>query len=160
MTAAQTQAATGASGAAHPSKPGREIGRAPNVRDFSAVRAGFRASGGTARADELARLLQQRQRGDFVGLARLIVAGEVLGFEWHGSFWIPLFQFELRDLSMKPGPRQVMAELTPVLDAWTLAVWFVQTNDWLRGSRPVDLLDSHLDAVLEAARADRFIATG
>ncbi len=71
-----------------------------------------------------------------------------------------MFQFELRDLSVKPGPRRVLAELKPVFDDWGLAVWFVQPNSWLQTMRPLDLLDSDLTGVLEAARTDRFIAAG
>ena len=129
-------------------------------RDFVVMREVYRATGGTARKDDLARLLADQRRGDFVSLARLSVTGEVFGFEWQHGFWIPMFQFELRDLSVKPGPRQVVAELARVFDGWTLAVWFAHANSWLQGRRPVDLLDSQLPAVLEAARADRFIAAG
>lgn len=34
------------------------------------------------------------------------------------------------------------------------------TNSYLGGHRPVGLLESNLPAVLDAARADRFIAVG
>jgi hypothetical protein len=132
----------------------------PTDRDFIAMRASYRATGGTARGDDLGRLLEDRRRGDGVSLARLIVSGEVFGFEWQRTFWIPMFQFELRDLSRKPGPRQVLAELASEFDGWTLAQWFAQPNCWLNERRPVDVLDANLPAVLGAARADRFIAAG
>jgi hypothetical protein len=137
-----------------------QIGGLPCDRDFIAMRAAYRATGGTARGDDLARMLEDRQRGDYVSLARLIVSGEIFSFQWHHTYWVPMFQFELRDLSIKPGPRQVHAELASVFDGWTLAVWFAQPNSWLNERKPVDLLDSDLADVLEAARADRFIATG
>lgn len=128
-------------------------------QEFSAMRSAYQASGGTACGDDLAHLLLERQRGDFASLARLIVAGRVFGFEWQHTFWIPMFQFELRDLSVKPGPQQVMAELATEFDGWTLALWFAQPNAGLNGRRSVDLPDSNLKAVIDAARADRFIAT-
>ena len=38
---------------------------------------------------------------------------------------------------------------------WKLALWFTSNNGWLQGSkRPVDLLESNPDAVIEAARRD------
>ncbi len=134
--------------------------RVPSDRDFVAMRAGYRATGGMARGDDLARLLEDMQRGDVSTLARLIASGEVFGFEWHGSFWVPMFQFELRDLSVRPPVRQVQRELAEVFDGWTIAVWFAQRNSWLDEQRPVDLLETALPAVLHAARADRFIAFG
>jgi hypothetical protein len=82
----------------------------------------------------------------------------VFGFDWHGSFWVPMFQFDLRDLSLRLAAQQVQRELVPVFDGWTIAVWFAQRNSWLDEQRPVDLLDTQLHNVLHAARADRFIA--
>ncbi|HEX7441459.1 MAG TPA: hypothetical protein VF319_15325 [Caldimonas sp.] len=121
---------------------------------------GYRATGGTARGDDLARLLEDHPRGSFVSLARLIASGEVFGFERQHTFWVPMFQFELRDLSIKEGLRQVLAELVTVFDGWALALWFVRPNSSLKDGRPVDLLDSNLAAVLDAARTDRFVAAG
>lgn len=141
-------------------QPDESLHRVPSDRDFVAMRAGYRATGGVARGDDLARLLEDMQRGDVSTLARLIASGEVFGFDWHGNFWVPMFQFELRDLSVKPSVRQVQRELAEAFDGWTIAVWFAQRNAWLGEERPVDLLDSQLSAVLHAARADRFMATG
>lgn len=142
--------------------PGLEekIGVLPTDRDFVAMRATYRATGGLARGDDLARLLGDHRGGDYVSLARLLVSGDVFGFEWHRSFWVPMFQFELRDLSLKRGPRQVLDELSLAFDGWTLATWFAACNSWLDDRKPVDLLDSNLAWVLKAARADRFIAAG
>jgi hypothetical protein len=145
--------------------PGRQAaapraGLAPQASQFLALRAAYRAHGGLARGDDLARLLEDKQRGDFVALARLIVARQVFGFEWHGCLWMPLFQFELHDLSVREAPRQVLAELGAVFDSWSLATWFTQPNVWLCEQRPIDTLGKNLPAVLDAARADRFIANG
>ena len=129
-------------------------------RQFLAMRDAYRRSGGLARGEDLARLLEDHRRGDFVSLAKLIAAGEVLAFEWRDAHWIPMFQFNLGDLSIKPAPRRVLGELAKTFDGWSLAVWFVEPNSWLSHRRPVDLMEAELSAVLEAARADRFIATG
>jgi hypothetical protein len=124
------------------------------------MRQAYRATGGIARGEDLARWLEDRQLGDFVTLARLIVSGVVFSFEWQDAFWIPMFQFDRHDLSVRPGPQRVLAELAADFDGWSLAVWFAEPNSWLADRRPVDLLESNLDAVLQAARADRFIAAG
>jgi hypothetical protein len=132
---------------------------AANNMDFIAMRHAYQASGGLPCGDDLALSLEQHARGDFVSLARLIVAGDVFGFEWHHTFWIPRFQFDRSDYSLKAGPRQVLAELSADFDGWTVAVWFAQPNARLAGRRPVDLLEADLPAVIQAARADCRMAT-
>lgn len=127
---------------------------------FAAMRAAYQPVGGLARGDDLARLLEDRACGDFVSLARLIVDGEVFAFEWRRTYWIPMFQFDLADLSIKRGLRQVLLELGGRFDGWRLAAWFVEPNEWLGCERPVDLMDSNLPEVVQAARADRFVAAG
>jgi hypothetical protein len=138
----------------------RDLADACSESEFDAMREAYRLSGGLASGDDLARLLEDRHCGDFVSLARLIVSGQVFGFDWQDTFWVPMFQLELGDLTFKSGPRQVRLELAPQFAGWALAVWFVQPNCWLGNARPVDQLDSNLPAVLEAARADRYIAAG
>lgn len=143
-------------------RPPEQASAEPCGLDFAAMRETYRASGGVARGDDLARMLSERQAGDFVSLAMLILARDVFAFQWQQSFWVPMFQFDLRDLSVKTNAnaRQVLAELADQFDGWALAVWFAQPNHWLHGARPVDLLNSNLAEVLEAARTDRFIAAG
>lgn len=127
--------------------------------DFAAMRAAYQAKGGFARGDDLARLLEDRGRGDFTRLARLIVGREVFGFEWRHTLWIPMFQFTA-DLTLKPGLKEVLAELASEYDGQRLAAWFVEPNGWLEEARPIDVLDTIPAEVLQAARADRFVATG
>lgn len=136
------------------------VGAQPSSAGFVAMLAAYRDTGGTARADDLARLLQDRQHGGYVSLARLLAHGKVFSFEWRGSRWVPMFQFDLDDLSLRPGPQQVLAELNGEFDDWGLAAWFTQPNSWLDDQRPVDVIDVDLKSVVEAARADRFIAAG
>ena len=140
--------------------PDSEIGATPSDQGLSAMRVAFRSTGGTARGDDLARLLEDRRLGDFVSLARLIVSRKLFGFVWRDTVWVPMFQFELRDLTIRPGPQQVLAELAAVFDDWSIAAWFARPNAWLDDRKPVDLLDLDLPAVLNAARADRFIVAG
>ena len=132
----------------------------PSDREFVEMLGNYRASGGIVRTDDLVRLLRDRPHVHKASLASLICAGEVFGFEWRRSFWLPMFQFEPRDLAVRSAPRQVIAELTADFDGLALALWFARRNSWLQDHRPVDLLHSKLNDVLDAARADRFIATG
>ena len=133
----------------------------PGSAAFAALLGAYRSSGGTARGDDLARLLAEHRQGDHVSLARLIVAGEVFGFEWRQTLWIPMFQFDSRDLAVKAGRAASACRADRRSStAWALAAWFANGNTWLDGQRPLDLLDRDLPAVLNAARADRFIAGG
>jgi len=132
-------------------------------RNFAALHGAYKATGGMAKCSELARLLEDRPDrtpGDVENLAELIDRGAAFGFDWKGTCWVPLFQFNLWDLSTRPGSRQVLAELSPSFDGWQLAAWFVQRSAWLDYRRPVDLLSSNLPAVLSLARVDRYVANG
>lgn len=137
-------------------RPVSAVGGQPSSAGFTALLGAFHSTGGTARGEDLARLLAEHLRGDYVSLARLIAHREVFCFEWRRTLWTPMFQFEQRDLSLKAGLRPILAELTGELDGWTLATWFAQSNAWLGGRRPVDVMHTDQRAVLDAARAARF----
>lgn len=132
----------------------------PGAESFERLRSELAGTGGLARGDDLAQLMTDRWQGDVAVLARLIVGGEVFGFDWQCACWLPMFQFDLRDLSIRPEAQQVRADLDPALDGWQQATWFARPNGWLVGRRPVDLLSTSLPAVLAAARADRFVTAG
>lgn len=131
-----------------------------NRQGFDAMIGAYKTCGGTARADDLAVLLEERNKGSFVSVAKRIVSRDIFSFEWQSHFWVPMFQFNPQDLSVKQEVRRVVHELTDVLDNWTLAWWFTEPNAWLKGRRPVDLVDGQFSDVLGAARADRFVAEG
>lgn len=131
-----------------------------NRQGFDAMIDAYKTCGGTARADDLALLLEEKQKGDFVSVARRIVSREIVSFEWQSHLWVPMFQFHRHDMSIRQEVRRVVHELSGVLDNWTLALWFTEPNEWLKGRRPVDMMDRQFSDVLGAARADRFVATG
>ena len=143
-----------------PPVPDDLLDELPTRRGFAALLAAFRATGGTARGDDVARLLEDHGLGDYIGLAKLIANRDVFGFEWRGVLWIPMFQLELRDLSVKPATQHVLAELGSGFDGWSRATWFARPNSCLNFRVPVDLLTTDLADVLQAARADRFITVG
>ncbi len=129
-------------------------------QSFDALIAAYTPCGGTARADDLALLLDEHHQGSFVNLAKRLVSGDVFSFQWQDHFWVPMFQFNRQDMSVKHEVHRVVRELDGVLDSWMLACWFTEPNHWLKGRRPVDLVDRQFSDVLGAARADRLVAAG
>lgn len=66
-----------------------------------------------------------------------------------GTDLYPAFQF--RHGQARPEVGRVLERFGGKLSAWQIAFWFVAENGWLDGQRPVDVLDLHPDAVVEAA---------
>jgi hypothetical protein len=65
----------------------------------------------------------------------------------------PLFQFE--DHKPIKAVQAVLEAFGERKAPWKLALWFTSNNGWLPGqARPVDLLESAADAVVQAARRD------
>ena len=126
----------------------------PSSRGFVALLEAFRATGGTAPGPIVAQLLEDRRTGPAVSLAKLVHSGQVFGFEWRSSLWLPMFQFEADDLAVKHGPQRVRAELPALWSGWTLAVWFATPHPLLSDLRPVDALSARPSAVLLAAQAE------
>lgn len=124
----------------------------PSSNGFLTLIRAFFGSGGTARAEELERQLQERQRGDYISLARLMASGKVFVFEWRDTFWVPMFQFDPQDFSVKSTFERIRDELTPKLNGWQMAQWFAMPNARLDNRRPVDVLDVDFASVLAAAR--------
>lgn len=123
----------------------------PSSRGFIALLEAYRGTGGLAPAALLVESLQAHQRGDLGRLARLVAERTVFVVDWRGDAWIPMFQFNAQDLTCKAGAGLVRAELAGAASDWALAVWFAQPNAWLEGRRPVDVMESDLVAVLDAA---------
>lgn len=132
----------------------------PSSPGFGALRLAFRASGGMAHGDDLARLLHDSASAP--SLARLLVSGEVFGIGWRASIWVPMFQFDLRTLSVQTAAQRLRAERfgSSAVDGWDCAAWFARSHEGLNGRRPVDLLHSDLHGVMAAARADRWVISG
>ncbi|MDO9004066.1 MAG: hypothetical protein Q7V20_11480 [Aquabacterium sp.] len=130
----------------------------PSNNVFMTLVRAFFVSGGTVRAEELERQLQERQRGDYISLARLMASGKVFFFEWRDAFWVPMFQFDPQNLSVKSTFERIRDELTPQLNGWQLAQWFAMPNVCLGNRRPADVLDLDFASVLAAARQDRGLA--
>lgn len=134
-------------------------------QQFVVMLDAYRESGGLCRAQELRDLMGRSTAvggRDAGALNRWIRRREVICFEWQANAWLPWFQFKGLGISPSPQPhahlQPVLAELNAVYDPWELACWFARPNPWLSGCMPVDALLASLPEVVQAARADRFIA--
>jgi hypothetical protein len=120
----------------------------------------YERTGGLARSDEVLFMLRRRTSQPLSMLARWIVDRRVVSFEWQAQRFLPMFQFDLGDMAIRRGTAAVLAELAGTFDDWELAAWFAEPSAWLQGRIPVDVLGSDTQTVLDAARADRFVARG
>jgi len=117
-------------------------------------------TGGLAGGDELTLLLRRRTSQPISMLARWIVERRVVSFGWQGEYLVPMFQFDRTDMGVRHSVSAVLDELDGTFDDWELASWFALPNTWLGDDTPVDVLRRDPHAVVQAARADRFIARG
>jgi hypothetical protein len=118
----------------------------------------YAALGGVVTGDQLAAMLRLKEGQPVSVIARWIVNDEALSFQALSHTLLPLFQFDLERGVLRPGVREVLREWAGALDEWELADWFVRANALLAGRAPARaLLEGDVDAVREAARADRFI---
>jgi hypothetical protein len=129
-------------------------------RQFLDMNRTFAAHGGWVSGDEMARRMRRHWDQPISVLARWIVKRQIVNIVSHAQILIPVFQFSADDLQIRLVVRAALAELKGVFDDWEIAAWFAQPNVWLGEQRPLDLVAGNHVAVIEAARADRFIARG
>ena len=120
----------------------------------------FRRSGGLARVPEVAARFRTYNLNDVSPLAGWIDHRQVISFEWQYKRWLPLFQFNPVGLSLRAGLTPALDELRGVCDDWETANWFAEPNPWLAERIPADMLAVAAPQVLNAARAERFLAGG
>jgi hypothetical protein len=126
-------------------------------QEFLQLLAAYRVTGGVAPGAEIA---ARRAECGLSELARLIAGRKVLSFDWHATTWLPVFQFETGQIAVRRDVGTVLEELASELDGWELAQWFVQPSALLSGRAPLAVLQHDAAAVVEAARADRFLLRG
>ena len=72
---------------------------------------------------------------------------------YRGATYVPSFQFD-----EKGKPRRAVARVIQILGKdtsdWGLALWFTAASGSLDGKRPVDLLSSHPEEVVQAAEQE------
>jgi hypothetical protein len=129
-------------------------------RLFIALLNGYRSSGGLNRFATLQAARRDDWGNDVVQEVPARVAERrVLGIVWNRDLWVPDFQFD-RSGAIKPVAAAVFLELTASHDPGELAAWFVTPSTWLRDVRPIELIETAPSRVIEAARADRYVADG
>ncbi len=124
-----------------------------------AIRKVFEAAGGWATGDEVASRMRTGLDQPVSALARLITTRRVVSFRCQADIVLPLFQFE-PGMRVRDDVANIIAELAPVYDDLELAAWFSRPNPWLENATPVEAISADLASVVNAARADRFIAAG
>jgi hypothetical protein len=135
---------------------------------FVDLLARYRPWRGLSRYSQVCRMLAAQDGLSGMSLAGWIADGTVFGFGWGSDFWLPTFQFvpNSEQPSGQPRgqprtwPRRICCELAPVFDGWRIAHWLVEPNVWLQDRTPIMCVDRHLHDVVQAARADRFVAAG
>lgn len=120
----------------------------------------FQLSGGLMAGDTLSELLRTRTDQPISLLARWIVRRQVVNIPIGSINLLPLFQFDLARMDIKPGIPSVIAELSGAFDDTEIAEWFTRPNGWLANQKPVDCFAVDARSVFQAARADRFITRG
>jgi hypothetical protein len=126
----------------------------------TAMLQAYQRTGGLAGSDEVMFLLRRRTSQPISLLARWIVVQHVVSFEWKTQRLLPLFQFDSSDMSVRSSVSAVLEELSGTFDNLEIASWFAEPNSWLQQELPLNVLEVDRDAVLHAARADRYIARG
>ena len=129
-------------------------------QQFIAMLNAYRCCGGLARAQEVAGMCKSHSVTDISTLAGWIVRRKLVSLEWQGKIWLPLFQFNRVDMHLLPGLPAVMDELVVAMDDWDIARWFSLPNPWLADCTPADVLATAAPEVLNAARAERYVALG
>ncbi len=129
-------------------------------RQHEVMRAVFTCTGGCATEVAVARQLGRRSTRLPSTLMTWIADRTIVSFPWRSHTYVPLFQFCPDDMSPRREVTEVVRELADVFDDWEMAFWFAQSNSWLEGLAPAEIIVHDPAAVHAAARADRYIARG
>jgi hypothetical protein len=124
---------------------------------FTELLGAYRCSGGLARGSEVALRAANRRSDGTAWLEDCIERRRLVSLDWHSGLWLPLFQFEPSDMSLRNDVHRTCAELGGVMDGWDLAVWFIRPQWLLQHRSPLQLLDSDPERVFEAARREHFL---
>jgi hypothetical protein len=128
--------------------------------EFARMESAYAPHGGMLRSQDAVRHMREHWEQPISVLAKWIVARAMITIDWRYDIMIPMFQIDTRSLGLRPGCREIVAELRDVMDDWDIARWFAAGNPWLGGSTPVDMLAASWREAFHAARVARFIARG
>ncbi len=101
-------------------------------------------------SDDVAKLVGSRAGNRAALASRWYAERRLFRVEHNGVTYYPKFQFDDHG-NVRPVISALIKVRPPRWSDWEFALWFVGANGWLRGLRPVDLIDSP-DQLLEAAK--------
>ncbi len=120
----------------------------------------YRQLGAVLTCDDMIGAMREYLDQPISRLARKIVERRIVSIPWKSRTYLPAFQFEQASCDVLQTVEVILEELTPAFDDYALADWFATSNGWLHCRIPSSLVAKEPGAVLQAARADRYIATG
>jgi hypothetical protein len=135
----------------------RDGGVTPSDLLFTELLDACRHSGGLARCSEVAQRLARRRPDGVTWLEDCLRRRTLVSLDWHSGPWLPLFQFDLSDMTLREAVRRASAELSGVMDGWDLAAWYVRPQCLLQHRSPLELLDTQPELVRDAARQEHFV---
>jgi hypothetical protein len=86
--------------------------------------------------------------------------GRIFAINLNGADLFPWYGLQLVKeddkwvLEPKPALEKVLKVLKVELSGWEIAEWFASHNGYLSGERPIDVLDTDLEAVVRAAETE------
>ena len=108
---------------------------------------------GLLTAPEVAELAGSQASNRSALASRWKAEGRIWSVPYKGQQLWPGFQFD-KDGQPHAVIAEVLAALPKAASPWGRTLWFVSANGWLDGERPVDLLASRTEDILEAARRE------
>jgi hypothetical protein len=116
------------------------------------ARASFLAEFPTATSGEVAELVGSRSKNRAALANQWRAQGRVFAIPVGRELRYPLFQFDPQTGAPKPALKPVLAALTAAgFSGWQLALFWTGVLSSLDDRRPIDLLDSEPEQVIEAA---------
>lgn len=106
---------------------------------------------GAFTSTEVSRLSGVTDKNPYARAQRWRREGRVFAVDFQGRLIYPAFQFDVDRGEPRPVLQEILAHAGSSLDGWQTAVWFTSPNGWLDDQRPVDLLDSEPESVVEAS---------
>jgi hypothetical protein len=128
--------------------------------EFAAIESAYARHGGVLRADDVVQQMRGHWEQPISVLSRWIVSHAMITIDWRSDILVPMFQIDPCSRTLRPGCREIVAELKDVMGDWEMARWFATSDPLLGGLTPVDMLEASWPEVFHAARMARFIARG
>jgi hypothetical protein len=129
-------------------------------RQLVEMREVYSRTGGLSGSVDVLRRMRTHYERPVSTMTTWIASAAIVAIRARWGLLVPLFQFDLTDMSPDPNVARVLREFKGVFDQWEQAYWFTRPNSWIKGAAPAEVIRNDAAAVLDAARADRFIAVG